>query len=180
MAARRQSTTSERVLRTLIVLVLVAVGIVAGLLVSRTGRHQPTPSEAVLAATATSTTPPTTTTTVPATTTTTSVCDLSAPTDGCPLGSPAAIAWAQQQDQAQQAAAQVAQAEAVAQAEQAYAQCLNNNASAIAAQIGQTFGVIPATGASSWEPCSTAGLTPAQIQQVQQAEGPQPSTQSGG
>jgi hypothetical protein len=118
----------------------------------------------------TTTVPPTTTTTItlPPTTTTTidPVCEQNAPVDGCPPGTPAAIAWAQQQDQA----AQAAQA---AQLEQAYEQCVYNDAQADAAAITQQFsGQPPPPGTPTWEPCSTAGLTPAQVQQAQQAEGP--------
>ena len=107
---------------------------------------------------------PLTTTTVPPTTTTTidPVCEQNAPTDGCPLGTPAAIAWAQQQDQAAQAAI-------TQQAEQAYEQCLNNNAEALGAALQQTFGGQPSVGTPESESCSTAGLTPAEIQQAQQA-----------
>jgi hypothetical protein len=123
--------------------------------------------------------PPTTrtTSTVPPTTTTTidPVCEQNAPTDGCPLGTPAAIAWAQQQDQAAQAAV-------TQQAEQAYEQCLNNNAEALGAALQQTFGgQPPAVGTPASESCSTAGLTPAEIQQAQQAVlGPPPSAQPNG
>jgi hypothetical protein len=174
-ARRRRATTSERVLRILIALVLVTGTVVGGLLVSRTGTDRPAPTDAFSAVSASSTPPtePTTTTTVPPTTTTTSVCDLNVPIDGCPLGSPAAIAWAQQQDQAAQAAA-------TEQAAQAYDECLRNNAQSITAQILQTFGAASTTGAPTWEPCSTEGLTPAQVQQIQQAEGPQSSTQPNG
>ena len=100
---------------------------------------------------------PLTTTTVPPTTTTTidPVCEQNAPTDGCPLGTPAAIAWAQQQDQAAQAAV-------TQQAEQAYEQCLNNNAEALGAALQETFGGQPSVGTPESESCSTAGLTPAE------------------
>ena len=123
--------------------------------------------------------PPTTTTTstVPPTTTTTfdPVCEQNAPTDGCPLGTPAAVAWAQQQDQAAQAAV-------TQQAEQAYEQCINNNAEALGAALQQTFGgQPPAVGTPASESCSTTGLTPAEIQQAQQAvAGPPPSAQPNG
>jgi hypothetical protein len=176
MAARRRKATNvDWGLRILIALVLVSAGILGGLLIrGTTGTGPPAPADAARVETATSTTlstePPTTTTTVPpttTTTTTTSVCEQSEPIGGCQLGTPAAIAWAQQQDQAAQAAA-------TEQAVQAYEQCLNNNAQAIAAQIGQTLGRVSGIGSPTWESCSTVGLTPAQIQQAQQAEGGSP------
>ena len=110
--------------------------------------------------------PQTTTTTFPPTTTTVDpVCEQNAPTNGCPLGTPAAIAWAQEQDQAAQAAA-------TEQAEQAYEQCLSNDAQADAAAIAQEFGRVSLGGTPTFAgPCSTAGLTPAEVQQAQQAEG---------
>jgi hypothetical protein len=115
--------------------------------------------------------PPTTTTTVtvPPTTTPTidQVCQQTSAIDGCPLGSPAAIAWAQQQEQAAQAAV-------TQQAVEAYEQCLANNAQAISAQILQTFGRVSDTGSPTWESCSTVGLTPDQVQQAQEAEGGPP------
>lgn len=171
MAARRrrEGTKSERVLLILIAVALVAVGLAGGLLLSRTGSDRPAATDALQAVTPTTSTtePPTTTTTVPPTTTTTSVCNQSEPIGGCPLGTPAAIAWSQQQqDQAAQATA-AQQAAAAQQAEQAYEQCLGNDAEADAAAIQQEFsGQVPA-GTPTWEPCSTAGLTPAQIQQAQ-------------
>ena len=96
--------------------------------------------------TATSTT--TTTTTIPpTTTTTTSVCELNTPVDGCPLGTPAAIAWAQQQNEAGQAAA-------TAEAEQAYQQCLDEDAQADAYAIAQAFGKPVPPGTPPWQPCT--------------------------
>jgi hypothetical protein len=125
----------------------------------------PRPVLTTTTSTTTSTLPTTTTTTtLPPTTTTTidPVCEQITAIDGCPLGTPAAIAWAQQQDQAAQAAASQ-------QAMQAYEQCLGNDAQADAAAIQQTFsGQSPPAGTPAWEPCSTAGLTPAEIQQAQQ------------
>ena len=167
--------------RALLTGIVVASALLVAMGAYAIGRHPWSTSSAVATVVpATTTEPPTTTTTEPPTTTTTSVCDLNAPTDGCPPGTPAAIAWAQQQDQAAQAAQAAAQAAAAQQAEQAYAQCLTNNAQAITDQILQTFGQVPGTGTPTYETCSTAGLTPAEIQQVQQAEGPQPSTQPSG
>jgi hypothetical protein len=109
-----------------------------------------------------------TTTVVPPTTTTTidPECEQSTPVDGCPLGTPAPIAWVQQQDQA-------AQATATQEAEQAYEQCLNNDAQATSAALQQGFNGQPLpAGTPTWEPCSTAGLTPAEVQQAQDSVGP--------
>lgn len=131
---------------------LAALGIVAVTLAGcMSSPHTPPPQTTKITTTTAVTTTTTTTTTIPpTTTTTTSVCDQNTPIDGCPLGTPAAIAWAQQQDAAAQAAAN-------AQAEAAYGQCLDNDAQADAAAIAQAFGKQVPPGVPAWEPCTAPG-----------------------
>ena len=69
-----------------------------------------------------------------------------------PTGTPAAIAWAQEQDQAAQAAA-------TEQAEQAYEQCLSNDAQADAAAIAQEFGRVSLGGTPTFAGALLDGRT---------------------
>jgi hypothetical protein len=139
---------------------VVSLVIAAGLIVSACGGAKASAHKAALIVTI-----PTTTTTLidPA-------CYQNAPTDGCPLGSPAVVAWAQQQD----AEAQAAQ---LPQTEQQYAACLNNIAQALADALDQKFsGATPAKTPPE-ELCSTAGLTPTEVQQIRtQVFGPTQSS----
>jgi len=109
---------------------------------------------------------------IPTTTTTLidPICEQNAPTDGCPLGSPAAVAWAAQQD----AEAQAAQLQ---QTEQQYAACLNNNAQALAGALDQMFSGTTPAGTPAQEVCSEAGLTPEEVTAIQnQILGTSPTT----
>jgi hypothetical protein len=127
---------------------LLALGLVMAFGLSACGGSAPSAHKA---ARLTITAPTTTTTLIdPA-------CYQNAPTDGCPLGSPAAVAWTAQEDA-------VAQAAQLQQTEQQYATCFSNDDQVDNAMMF-TGTTLPST--PTWEPCSKAGLTPAEVTAIQ-------------